>query len=319
MLRKLSLALLISSMVTPLAAFADWPERPVQLIVPYAAGGGTDTAARMLAKKLSDMIGQPVIVENKPGAATQIGTAYVARAKPDGYTLLMGTANLATNEALYDKLPYDVSRDLVPVAWATEVPVYLFVQSAGAIQDVPSLLQAAAKPDGVTYATAGQGSIPHLAAEMFARAAEIRLAHIPYKGSSEATTALAGGQVPLSFDNLAPVLGQVQAGKVKAVAVAASSRNPLLPDVPTLTELGYPVVASSWWGVMAPAGTNADVVQTLNRHIKLVLDDPEVRDYFARQGMTAKGGPPESFAQHISEQTRQWKDVVKQARIRIGE
>jgi tripartite-type tricarboxylate transporter receptor subunit TctC len=319
MLKKLGLSLVISTVLAPLSAFAGWPERPVQLIVPYAAGGGTDTAARMLAKKLSERIGQPVIVENKPGAATQIGTAYVARAKPDGYTLLMGTANLATNEALYEQLPYDVSRDLVPVAWATEVPVYLFVQSAGTIQDVPSLLQAAAKPDGVTYATAGQGSIPHLAAEMFARAAEIRLTHIPYKGSSEATTALAGGQVPLSFDNLAPVLGQVQAGKVKAVAVAASSRNPLLPAVPTLTELGYPVVASSWWGVMAPAGTNADVVQTLNRHIQGVLDDPDVRDYFARQGMTAKGGSPESFARHISEQTRQWRDVVKQAGIRIGE
>lgn len=319
MLKRLIVSILASCTLAPLAAGAAWPERPVQLIVPYAAGGGTDTAARMLAKRLTDRLGQPVVVENKPGAATQIGTAQVVRAKPDGYTLLMGTANLATNAALYDKLPYDVSRDLVPVAWVTEVPIYLLVPSSGDIQDLPSLLKRGAGTDGVTYATAGQGSIPHLAGEMFARQAQVRMTHIPYKGSSEATTALAGGQVQFSFDNLAPVLGQLQAGRVKAIALAADKRNPLLPDVPTLDELGIPLTASSWWGVMAPAGTPPEVVKVLNDHIQAVLAEPEVQDYLAQQGMVAKGGSPGDFGRHIENQTRQWRDVVAQSGIRIGE
>lgn len=301
------------------AAQAAYPDKPVRLIVPYAAGGGTDTAARMIARKLAPLLGQPVVVENKPGGATQIGTAFVASAAPDGYTLLMGTANLATNSVLYAKLPYDVKKNLTPVVWATDVPVYLLLPAASPIRSLEDLKRAAAQQQGLTFATAGTGSIPHLAGEQFAHQTGIALRHIPYKGSSEAATALVGGQVQMSFDNLPPVYAQVKAGRLRAVAIASQTRNPELPDVPTLAELGVPLSASSWWGVMAPAGTPKDVVALLNRQINAVLADPEVRSYFSGLGMQATGGTAEAFGRHIADETDRWRAVVKQAGVKIEE
>ncbi|KRC73094.1 Tripartite tricarboxylate transporter family receptor [compost metagenome] len=300
-------------------AASAYPDKPIRLIVPYAAGGGTDTAARMIARKLAPLLGQPVVVENKPGGATQIGTAYVAGAAPDGYTLLMGTANLATNSVLYRKLPYDVRKDLTPVVWATDVPVYLLLPAASPIRTLDDLKRAAAQQQGLTFATAGTGSIPHLAGEQFAHQTGIALRHIPYKGSSEAATALVGGQVQMSFDNLPPVQAQVKAGRLRPVAIAAQARNPDLPDVPTLTELGVPLSASSWWGVMAPAGTPKDVVALLNRQVNAVLADPEVRSYFTGLGMQPTGGTPDAFGRHISDETDRWRAVVKQAGVKIEE
>lgn len=317
LLNRLISVLFLALPITVMAG--DYPDRPINLIVPYAAGGGTDTAARMLAKKLSPRLGQSIIVENKAGAATQIGTQQVVRAKPDGYTLLMGTANLATNAALYTSLPYDVGTDLTPVAQVTDVPVYLFAYSAGPITDFAALIAAGKKQDAISYATAGVGSIPHLAGEIFKRNAGLALTHVPYKGSSEAVRAVASGEVPVSFDNLAPAYGQVKSGRVKPLAIAAKERSPALPDVPTLAELGYPVEASSWWGVMAPAGTPSTVIQKLNQEIQAVLADPEVRDYFVQQGMHPAGGTPNEFADHISTETGKWKSIVTDANIRIGE
>lgn len=301
------------------AAQAAYPDKPVRLIVPYAAGGGTDTAARMIARKLAPLLGQPVVVENKPGGATQIGTAFVANAAPDGYTLLMGTANLATNSVLYAKLPYDVKKNLTPVVWATDVPVYLLLPAASPIRSLEDLKRAAAQQQGLTFATAGTGSIPHLAGEQFAHQTGIALRHIPYKGSSEAATALVGGQVQMSFDNLPPVYAQVKAGRLRAVAIASQTRNPELPDVPTLAELGVPMSASSWWGVMAPAGTPKEVIALLNRQINAVLADPEVRSYFSGLGMQATGGTAEAFGRHIADETDRWRAVVKQAGVKIEE
>jgi tripartite-type tricarboxylate transporter receptor subunit TctC len=301
------------------AAAAAYPDKPVRLIVPYAAGGGTDTAARMIARKLAPLLGQPVVVENKPGGATQIGTAYVASASPDGYTLLMGTANLATNSVLYARLPYDVKRDLAPVVWATDVPVYLLLPAASPWRSLEDLKRAATQQQGLTFATAGTGSIPHLAGEQFSHQTGIALRHIPYKGSSEAATALVGGQVQMSFDNLPPVYAQVKAGRLRAVAIAAQARNPELPDVPTLAELGVPLSASSWWGVMAPAGTPQDVIAQLNRQINAVLADAEVRGYFAGLGVQPTGGTPEDFGRHIADETGRWRAVVKQAGVKIEE
>ncbi|SAI37476.1 putattive exported protein [Bordetella ansorpii] len=316
-LRKLRALWAAALLTAALPAAAAYPDKPIRLIVPYAAGGGTDTAARMIAQKLAPLLGQPVVVENKPGAATQIGTSYVANAAADGYTLLMGTANLATNSVLYSTLPYDVRRDLTPVAWATDVPVYLLVPASSPVHDLAGLKQAARQQQGLAFATAGTGSIPHLAGEQFARDTGIALRHIPYKGSSEAATALAGGQVALSFDNLAPVYAQVQARRLRPIAIAAKARNPDLPDVPTLTELGVPLTASSWWGVMAPAGTPKDVIALLNRHIGTVLADAQVRRYFSRLGMQATGGTPQDFGRHIDEETQRWRTVVQQAGVKI--
>jgi len=317
MLRALCAVALLGAAGT--AQAAAYPDKPVRLIVPYAAGGGTDTAARMIARKLAPLLGQPVVVENKPGGATQIGTAYVASAAPDGYTLLMGTANLATNSVLYAKLPYDVKKDLTPVVWATDVPVYLLLPAASPLRSLDDLKRAAAQQQGLTFATAGTGSIPHLTGAQFAHQTGIALRHIPYKGSSEAATALVGGQVQMSFDNLPPVYAQVKAGRLRAVAIASQTRNPELPDVPTLAELGVPLSASSWWGVMAPAGTPKDVIALLNRQINAVLADPEVRSYFTGLGMQATGGTPEAFGRHIADETDRWRAVVKQAGVKIEE
>lgn len=316
-LHALFAATVLSTAVS--AQAAAYPDKPVRLIVPYAAGGGTDTAARMIARKLAPLLGQSVIVENKPGAATQIGTAYVVNAEPDGYTLLMGTANLATNSVLYAKLPYDVEKDLTPVVWATDVPVYLLVPAASAVRDLQDLKRAAAQQEGLTYATAGTGSIPHLAGEQFVHQTGIALRHIPYKGSSEAATALVGGQVQMSFDNLPPVYAQVKAERLRPIAIAAQARNPDLPNVPTLTELGVSLSASSWWGVMAPADTPKDVIALLNRQINNVLADAEVRSYFTGLGMQSTGGSPEAFGQHIAGETDRWRAVVKQAGVKIEE
>jgi tripartite-type tricarboxylate transporter receptor subunit TctC len=314
---KLSLYLLA---MAPIAAIAGpYPDHPIKLIVPYAAGGGTDTAARLLAKELATRMGQPVIVENKAGAATQIGTTYVARSTPDGYTLLMGTANLATNAVLYKKLPYDVRKDLTAVAQVTDVPVYIFTGGNGPIKDLATLIAAAKEPGGVAFATAGVGSIPHLAGELFTKAARLNLRHIPYKGSSEAVIAVASGQAPISFDNLPPAYAMVKSGKLKPLAIAAKNRNPSLPDVPTLAELGYPIEASSWWGVMAPARTPSVIISKLNKEISAILAEPKFRDFFIQQGMHPVGGSPEQFTQYIAAETEKWRAIVKDANIQIGD
>jgi len=301
-----------------LALAAGYPARPINLVVPYAAGGGTDTAARILAKKLAIRIGQPVIVENKAGAATQIGTQYVVRSAPDGYTLLMGTANLGTNPAFYKKLPYNAQKDLVPIAQVTDVPVYIFASTQGPIKSFQQLLAAGRSSAGLSYATAGVGSIPHLTAELFKRAAHLDLRHVPFKGSSEAVVAVSSNQVPISFDNLAPALGQLKGSRLKALAIASPHRSEAEPDVPTLTELGYRVSASSWWGVLAPKGTSQEIVERLNREINAVLQDPEVRSYFLAQGMHPVGGSPQAFAKHIADETTKWQAIVSEAGIKIG-
>lgn len=305
--------------VLPAAVTAkDYPSKPIHLIVPYAAGGGTDTAARLLSKQLEPILGQAVVVENKAGGATQIGTNYVVRAKPDGYTLLMGTANLATNDVLYDSLPYSVKTDLQPVAQVTDVPVYLFASATGPIKDLSGLLRMAEEEGELPYGTAGVGSIPHLAGELFAKQADVALSHVPYKGSSEAVVGLASNQVPITFDNLAPPAAQVRAGRIKPVAIAAKERSASLPDVPTFAELGHPLEASSWWGVMAPAGTPKAIIDRLNQAIQTVLDDSEVREYFIQQGMHPVGGSALQFADHIESETQKWRSIVADANIRIG-
>jgi len=318
-MRYLNTLLLAAFALLPGMAAAAYPDRPISLIVPYAAGGGTDTAARILAKKLAPRLGQPVVVENKAGAATQIGTQHVVKAAPDGYTLLMGTANLGTNPAFYDKLPYDAKKDLIPIVQVTDVPVYIFASTEGPIKSFDQLLAAGRSPNGLSYATAGVGSIPHLAGELFRRKAKLDLRHIPYKGSSEAVIAVSSNQVPISFDNLAPASGQLKAGRIKPLAIASERRSEAQPDVPTLAELGYPVSASSWWGVLAPKGTSPEVIARLNKEINAVLKDPEVRSYFLEQGMHPVGGSPDDFARHIASETSKWKSIVSEAGIKLAE
>ena len=298
------------------AADEAYPSRPIRLVVPYAAGGGTDTVARMLGQKLADSLGQQIIVENKAGAATQIGTAAVAKAAPDGYTLLMGTANLATNVALFAKLPYDASTALAPISLVTKVPVYIFVNTDSPVQSVNDLVALSKSTgDGLSYATAGTGSVPHLAGEMFKAATGANIVHIPYKGSSEAVTALLGHQVNLSFDNLQPMNAYLAAKKVRVLAVTTAERSALLPDVPTMKELGYAIDAYSWWGVLAPAGTPAAIIERLNSAIHDALQPADMRERFTQQGIEPVGSSPAAFSAHIRSEIDKWTNAARTAGV----
>ena len=314
----LAAGLALALTVQTVAADEAYPSHPIRLIVPYAAGGGTDTVARLLGQKLGEILGQQVIVENKAGAATQIGTAAVAKAAPDGYTLLMGTANLATNVALFAKLPYDADTELAPVSLVTKVPVYLFVNTDSPVRSVKDLVALSkSTADGLSYATAGTGSVPHLAGEMFRAKSGANIVHIPYKGSSEAVTALLGHQVNLSFDNLQPMNSYLKANKVRALAVTTAERSALLPDVPTMKELGYPIDAYSWWGVLAPAGTPASIINRLNGAIQEALKPAEIRERFAQQGIEPVGSSPAEFAAHIRSEIDKWTNTARAAGVQL--
>ena len=314
---KILAALALAALHLPAAlAQQDYPSRPIKLVVPYAAGGGTDTAARAMSQRLGELLGQPVVVENKPGASTITGTQFVAKAAPDGYTLLMGTANLATNVALYKQLPYDALKDLAPVSLVTRVPVFAFANAKSSVKSLNDLVaQSKSTQGGLSYATAGNGSAPHLAGELFKLESKSQLEHIPYKGSAEAVTALVGNQVPASFDNLAPVLAHVKAGTVVPLAIAMPERSSIAPNVPTFKELGYPMEAYSWWGVLAPAGTPPAIVERLNKEIRKTLQMAQLRDKLGEQGIETVSSSPAEFGAHIRAETDKWVRVVKAANI----
>ena len=311
-----ALALALGSWCVPGHAQADYPTKSVRIIVPYAPGGGADTAARAIAQRLTQALGQSFVVENKAGAATQTGTVAVTRAAPDGYTLLLGTDNLATNAVLYPKLPYDAQRELAPISLITKAPVYVLVPADSPIQDLKGLLaQASQSPKGLNYGTAGNGSIPHLAGELYRATTHAKIQHVPYKGSSEAVAALAGKQLDLSFDNLPPTRAMIQSGKFRPLAVTAAKRSALMPQVPTMAELGVPMEASSWWGLLAPAGTPPAVIAKLNKVMVDALATPEMREQLARVGIEPLSTTPAEFTALIQSETEKWGRVVKSANI----
>lgn len=298
---------------------AGYPVKPARIVVPYAPGGGSDTAARAIAQRLTESLGQSFIVENRAGAATQAGTLAVTRALADGYTLLLGTANLATNSSLYQKLPYDAVHDLEPISLITKAPVYVAVRKDSAIKDLKDLIaHAKASKTGLNYGTPGNGSIPHLACELFASLAGIRLQHVPYKGSSETVAALAGGQLDLTFDNLTPISGMVKAGKLRAISMTAAKRSALMPNVPTMQELGYPMEASSWWGLLAPTGLPPEVLATLHKAMADALATAQMREQLARVGIEPESCSPAAFAAFIKDESDKWAAVVKSAGIKAG-
>jgi tripartite-type tricarboxylate transporter receptor subunit TctC len=315
--RRAAVALIALAGLLPLTHAAEYPEKPVRIIVPYAPGGGADTAARAIGQRLSEVFNQSFIVENRAGASTQSGTVAVTRAAPDGYTLLLGTANLATNAVLFEKLPYDAQRDLAPISLITKAPVYVMVNAESSVKDLKGLItQARSAKDGLSYGTAGNGSIPHLAGELFRSTTGAPLLHIPYKGSSEAVAALVGKQLDLSFDNLPPTFGMIRAGKLRPLAVAAAKRSALMPDVPTTGELGVAVEASSWWGLLAPAGTPQPVIAKLNKAMVEALATPQMREQLARLGIEPESCSPAEFTALIKAETQKWGQVAKSAGIK---
>jgi tripartite-type tricarboxylate transporter receptor subunit TctC len=308
--------------IAPLAhAQDDYPNRTVRIIVPFAPGGSTDVVARILADKLGTELKQSFVVENRAGAGGNIGADVVAKASPDGYTLLMGTTGvLAINKYLYKEMSFDPERDLVPVSYTSLITNILVVNPQVPAKTVSELVALArAKPGSLTFASSGAGSSTHLSAELFKSMAGVDILHVPYKGSSQAITDLMGGQVTMLFDNAPSSIPFVEQGKLRALAVTSTKRLPNLPDVPTLDEAGVKGYESlSWSGIMAPAGTPKRVIDKLNAAIEKILRDPDVKQRFASLGVDPVGGPPEAFSRHIRAESEKWARVVKTANITLN-
>ena len=294
-----------------------YPTRLVRIIVPYAPGGAVDVVARTVGRPLSAELNQPVIVENRPGASANIGMDLVARAAPDGYTLLMASNGLATNMALFPNLTFDGRRDFAPVAKIGFAPLVIVVNASSPYKSLAELIAAAkAQPGKLTYASAGNGSSGHLAGELLKSAAKIDVLHVPYKGGAPAITDLLGGRISFMPINPVEVIANIGAGRLRALAVASDKRFPLLPDVPTAAEAGLAgYEASVWWGLVAPARTPRDIVQRLNAETNKALTEAPLVQAFERLGVVVTTGTPEQFAQFINAQTELWSGVIKAAKI----
>ena len=299
----------------------DYPSRTVKIIVPFAPGGSTDVVARILADRLGTELKQSFIVENKPGAGGNIGADAVAKASPDGYTLLMGTTGvLAINKYLYKSMPFDPDRDLAPVSYTSLITNILVVNPQVPARTVAELVALAkADPGKLTFASSGAGSSTHLSAELLKSMAGVDILHVPYKGSSQALTDVMANQVTMLFDNAPSSIPFIEQGRLRAVAVTSTKRLPNLPDVPTIDEAGVKGYESlSWSGIVAPAGTPRRIVDRLNAAIEKILRDPEVRQRFVALGVEPVGGPPEAFSRHIRAEAEKWGRVVKTANITLN-
>jgi tripartite-type tricarboxylate transporter receptor subunit TctC len=321
--RLVSAAALVS---LALALFAEaavaqaYPAKPIRLIVPFPPGGGTDIAARTIANKLSDTVKWTFVVENKPGAGGNLGVEQTVKSPADGYTLVIGqTSNLAINPTLYLKLPYDPLRDLSPVALIVSAPVVLVVALNSRYASLGDLLAAAkTDPGGVTFASPGNGTVSHLAGELLQRAAGVKLTHVPYKGASQALTDTLGGQVQSFMSSVPAALAQIKAGRLRAIAVTSAKRAPELPEVSTIAESGYKgFEASTWYGLLAPAGTPVPIIARLNVEVNRALGTPEVRERLAAEGGEVLGGSPEQFASFLKAEHAKWGRVVKESGARV--
>jgi tripartite-type tricarboxylate transporter receptor subunit TctC len=299
------------------APSASFPSKPVRIVVPYPPGGFNDTLGRLAANQLSKLWKQPVVVDNKPGGGTVIGTQAVATAAPDGHTLLVIQFPFAANPWLYKSLPYDSEKAFAPVVLAGRSPMLLVTHARSPLQTLGDVLtKARARPDALNYGSSGAGSSNHLAMAHFEAMAGVQLMQVPYKGSTPLLTDLAGGQIDLAFDALPHVLPFIQSGKVRPIAIANAKRSPLMPEIPTVSEAGLPnYEVSSWHGFVVPAGTPADVVERLNRDLNTVLALPDVKKTFEQQGVVPDGGSPAQFKAFIDAQMALWKKVVVQGRI----
>ena len=296
-----------------------YPSRPIHIIAPFPAGGGYDFLSRLIGAEMSKTFGQPVVVENKAGANGNIGTDAAAKSTPDGYTLLMGgNSPLALNVGLYAKLPYDPVKDFETISRVATQPNLLAAHPKVPVKTVAELIQYAnANPGKLTYASNGNGSPQHLAAEQLKRMAGIDLVHVPYKGAAPTAAALLAGEVSIAFNIILLPLPQVQAGKLTGLAVASSRRSPLAPDIPTLAELGYPIDIDTWYGLVAPAGTPKEVVAKLNAETVRILSLPELKDRTRSQGIELAGSTPEQFSAFLKADIAKWTQVIRDFKITV--
>lgn len=312
--------LTVPGAVAPGVRAAEYPLRPIRVIVPFPAGGNADILARIMAQKMSEAWKQTVVVDNRAGAAGIIGAEAVAKSAPDGYTLLMGTTGTqTTNPAVYSKLPYDSLRDFAPVSNFADSPFLLVTHPSLPVRTVKEVIALAkARPGQLHYASFGPGSSAHLVGEMLRSTARIEIVHVAYKGGPPALADLVGGHIEMMFNLLPIVVPHVKSGRLRAIAVTASKRAPALPDVPTFAEAGIPdFEAGSWYGVLAPAGTPKEIIARLSSEISRILSLADVRQRLAAEGAEPIGNTPEQFAEQIRRDLARWAKIARDARVRV--
>ena len=317
--RAIQAAFLVAATIGGGASAQSWPNKPITLIVPFPAGGTTDVLARALADKLSQSLAQAVIVESKPGAGATLGADFVAKAKPDGYTLLVGAVHHTIASSVYRKLPYDFQKDLAPITEIALVPNVLVVNAATPAKNVAELVALLkAQPGKYNYGSNGNGTAQHLIGTQFENLTGTQIAHIPYKGSGPLATDLLGGQITMSFDTVTPVLQHVKSGKLRALAVTTAKRSSALPDVPTLEEAGLKGFdIGTWFGVLAPAATPKDILARLNAEMVKVIKSPEFRKRMEEIGAEPIGNTAEQMAAQIKTETEKFAKLVKDAKVTV--
>jgi tripartite-type tricarboxylate transporter receptor subunit TctC len=319
--RRSALVLAATSLaVGSRAGAADCPTKPIRLIVPYAPGGGADAVARVLARHVGDAFGQSIVIENRGGAGSIIGTDMVAKAEPDGYMLLLGQSGpISINPAVYKTLPYDPARDLVPITMTNSYPYVLVVNAKLGPQTLQEFVALGkARPGAMNYGTTGVGAANHLVSELLCREAGLRMTHIPYRGTALAVADLVAGQVTLVFSDPVSALPHIQAGTLRALAVSSPQRSSVMPQVPTMIEAGYPKMeAVAWHGIFAPAGTPGAIIDKLNGAIVKALQTPDIKELLATQAMEPVGSSPQEFAAFLKNDIATWKEVAAAANVTV--
>jgi tripartite-type tricarboxylate transporter receptor subunit TctC len=318
-MKNSTIALAVLAAVAALPAAAQtYPNRPIRLVVPSSPGGGTDITGRIVANKLSEQLGQQVVVDNRAGAGTIIGIEIAAKAPPDGYTLLMGLSTLAINPSMYAKLPYDALRDLAPISLAVLSPNILTVHPSVPAKTVKEFIALAkAKPGTITFGSAGQATSPHLSGELLKVLAKIDIVHVPFKGSGQSVISSISGEIAANFPSVPTAIPYIKAGKLRGLGVTMAKRTAALPDVPSIAEAGVPgYEATQWFGMLAPAGTPRPIIDRLNHEMVKLLKSPEVRDRLIADGTDPAPTTPEEFGAYIKSETEKWTKVIKAAGIK---
>jgi len=317
--KHLALPLLFAFAAIPLASAQTYPDKPIRMVVPFAAGGTSDILARFVAPPLTAALGQTVIVDNRPGAGSNLGSEIVAKAPPDGYTLIMATPALASNQALYGKLNYDPVNGFAPVTLVAEIPIALVVHPSMPTKTVKELIALAkANPGKLNFGSSGNGGIGHLVGEMFKSATGINMVHVPYKGNSPALIDLMSGVLNLTFTDIAGGMPYIKAGKMRSLAIASAKRSSQLPTVPTMIEAGVPgFVATTWFAVFATGGTPQPIVNRLNSEIVKSLQQPEMREKLTGLGCEVIGNKPEELAAFLRAETTKWAKVIKESGAKV--
>lgn len=310
--------LLIAALAGESLAQTSYPTRAVRMVVPSSAGGGTDIIARIITPKLSERLGQQVIVDNRPGAGTVIGGEVVAKSPPDGYTLLMGISTLATNPVIYKKMPYDAVRDFAPITQAIAAPNILVVHPSLPAKTVKELIALGrAHPGQLNFGSAGLGTNPHLSMELFLSMAKLKMVHIPYKGSAPAIIDILAGQIAVMAATILTGMPHVRSGRLRALGITGAKRSAAAPEIPTIAEAGVPgYEAIQWYGVLAPANTPKEIIAKLHGEIARILHLPEVKERFVSDGADPVGNTPEEFARYIRAETEKWARVARDAGIK---